>query len=231
MNPMTTLFKNLRPLAPLPAHLRARRGRHARHPETFAKWGRPSAVRRKKNNKRYRRHSRAWWRRYRARQKARRERALRRQAERQALSARNTSTGTASGSTTRPVNHSGANSALAVSAPRLPFDVQLPHTWTGGRKGASGEVTFAVRGADGRAAGTAVLAARRRLRRGRVRRRRPAHEDHRRHPRRRAAPHGHRPDGRRGRLGGQRHGARDGRSPRLRRARAHGHAGRADASP
>lgn len=157
MNPMTTLFKNLRPLVLSLLIFALVAGGTPVTLETFAKWGRPSAVRRKKNTKRYRRHSRAWWRRYRARQKARRERALRRQAERQALSARNTSTGTAGGSTTRPVNHSGANSALAVSAPRLPFDVQLPHTWTGARKGASGEVTFAVRGADGRAAGTAVL--------------------------------------------------------------------------
>ncbi len=127
--------------------------------ESFAKWGRRSSVTNRKKHKRYRRHSRAWWRRYRARQRARRERALLRRIQRQqqaALTAQNSSTGTAS--ITRPVNDSGANSALAVSAPRLPFNLELPHTWGGARKNQKGEVTFAVQTSDGRAAGTAVLA-------------------------------------------------------------------------
>lgn len=123
---------------------------------SFAKWGRPSVTRRKKQ-KRYRRHSRAWWRRHRARQRVRRERAERRRLQRlEALGAQNSSTGTAS--TTRPVNKSGVNSAVAVSAPRLPYDLQIPHTWVGGRKTPTGEVTFAVRTPDGRSAGTAVFA-------------------------------------------------------------------------
>jgi hypothetical protein len=154
---MTTLFKNLRPLLLSVLIFALVAGGTPVTLETFAKWGRPSISRRKKT-KRYRRHSRAWWRRHRARLRAKRERAERRRLERQnSPSAQNSSTGTAGGSTKRPVNQSGANSALAVSAPRLPFDLQLPHTWGAARRGADGAVTFAVRTPDGRAAGTAVL--------------------------------------------------------------------------
>lgn len=155
---MTTLFKNLRPLLLSVLIFALVAGGTPVTLETFAKWGRPAAARRKKMKK-YRRHSRAWWRRHRAMQRARRERAEQRRLEREArLAARqNDTTGTAGGSTKRPVNQSGADSALAVSAPRLPFEAQVPHTWAGGRKGANGEVTFALSTPDGRASGTAIL--------------------------------------------------------------------------
>lgn len=48
--------------------------------------------------------------------------------------------------------------AAAARAPQLPFQLSLPHAWTGGRKTANGETVFNVRTPDGRAAGTAVIA-------------------------------------------------------------------------
>jgi hypothetical protein len=127
--------------------------------ESFAKWGRYPSVARKKKNKRYRRHSRAWWRRHRARLRARRERAERRRQTAQLVTRKdNTFIPAGTASNTRPVENSGVNSAVAVSAPRLPFDLQLPSSWVAGRRGPNGEQTFVVNSPDGKAAGTAVLA-------------------------------------------------------------------------
>jgi hypothetical protein len=128
--------------------------------ESFAKWGRLPTITRRKKLKRYRRHSRAWWRRYRARQRARRERAERRRQERLDALRASTSTSTGTASTARlPENNatSPATSATAVSAPPLPFGLQLPNSWSGARKGANGDVTFVVHSPDGRTTGTAVL--------------------------------------------------------------------------
>ena len=112
---MTTLFKNLRPLLLSLLIFALVAGGTPVTLRTFAKWGHASAARHKKT-KRYRRHSRAWWRRHRARLRARRERAERRRLERQTLPAGNASTGTAGGSTTRPVNQSGAITGAQYTA-------------------------------------------------------------------------------------------------------------------
>ncbi|MBA3715606.1 MAG: hypothetical protein H0W76_24655 [Pyrinomonadaceae bacterium] len=46
----------------------------------------------------------------------------------------------------------------AVPTSRLPFDIQLPHTWSRTGAKAPGEMRFVVNGADGRAAGSVVIA-------------------------------------------------------------------------
>lgn len=140
--------------------------------ETLAKWSRRSAA---SQRKRYRKHSRAWWRRHRALMRARRARALerRRLAELARAGAGpnvNTSLLTFNANASGPfVPPDGTNppSALATTASRaaaparsslLPFDFATPHNWTAGRKTRAGAAVFTVAGPDGRAAGTAVIA-------------------------------------------------------------------------
>jgi hypothetical protein len=148
--------------------------------ETLAKWSRRSAV---SQRRRYRKHSRAWWRRHRAVARARRARSLerRRLAE---LARGNTNPGINTALLTFNANAGApvlaavaSNSAVATNpatpatlastparaaAPArsslLPFDFATPHNWTAGRRTRSGAAVFTVATADGRAAGTAVVA-------------------------------------------------------------------------
>jgi hypothetical protein len=136
--------------------------------ESLAKWSRRSASTR---HKRHRRHSRAWWRRRRALLRARRERV----EQRHQLAATNpTATGfdrphaSAPGVKTSLLSFNGASAPLASSvvtgtvaraASQLPFDFTPPHNWTPARKARSaGAAVFNVTTADGRSAGTAMLA-------------------------------------------------------------------------
>ena len=149
--------------------------------ETLAKWSRRSAV---SQRKRFRKHSRAWWRRHRALMRARRARALerRRLAElarananpriNTALLTFNANVGAPVmfGSTPNlaaPTQNPVAPATLASTPARataparsslLPFDFATPHNWTAGRKLRSGAAVFTVATPDGRAAGTAVIA-------------------------------------------------------------------------
>lgn len=140
--------------------------------ESLAKWSRRSAV---SQRKRYRKHSRAWWRRHRAVMRARRARALerRRLAE---LARGNAAPNTAlltfnanAGAPLLPVSTVNPSApatlastpARAAAPPRsslLPFDFATPHNWTAGRRTRSGAAVFTVATPDGRAAGTAVVA-------------------------------------------------------------------------
>ena len=132
--------------------------------ETLAKWGHRSSVGSRKKQKHYRRHSRAWWRRYRARQRARRERALMRRrlrAEQLASSlSRPAVTTPAPGVSPVSFSRVAPRPSLAPArAPRLPFQLTVPHNWGDARKAANGDTVFNVRTPDGRAAGTAVISA------------------------------------------------------------------------
>jgi hypothetical protein len=152
--------------------------------DSLAKWGRRSTVssRKKFRNKR---HSRAWWRRYRARMRARRERrsALARKMHRlNALqkkgllnasqprraaspeSRRVASLGsTGLAFTSRYAAPLVAETRVASSAPTLPAGPQspsgpsLPHTWSATRASGPGEMKFVVSAPDGRPVGSAVL--------------------------------------------------------------------------
>jgi hypothetical protein len=142
--------------------------------ESLAKWSRRSAV---SQRKRYRKHSRAWWRRHRSLVRARRARA----AERRRLAAAaggntnpgiNTALLTFNANASAPpvpatVSNPAAPAALASAparalaparSPLLPFDFATPHNWTAGRRTRSGAAVFTVATSDGRAAGTAVVA-------------------------------------------------------------------------
>jgi hypothetical protein len=139
--------------------------------ESLAKWSRRSAV---GHRKRYRKHSRAWWRRHRALMRARRARA----AERRRLAAavgnpaaqKVTALLTFNANASAPpalVPNPAAPATLAspparAAAPArsslLPFDFATPHNWTAGRKTRSGAAVFTVATPDGRASGTAVIA-------------------------------------------------------------------------
>ena len=136
--------------------------------ETLAKWSRRSAV---SQRKRFRKHSRAWWRRHRALVRARRERA----EQRRRLAAApklNTSLLTFNANAGAPllpatVSNPVAPATLASTPARatapartslLPFDFATPHNWTAGRKTRSGAAVFTVATADGRPGGTAVIA-------------------------------------------------------------------------
>lgn len=143
--------------------------------ETLAKWSRRSAV---SQRKRFRKHSRAWWRRHRALARARRARALerRRLAElarantnpriNTALLTFNANAGapplTAAGTTNPGAAAMLASASARAAAPArsslLPFDFATPHNWTAGRKTRGGAAVFTVATADGRAAGTAIVA-------------------------------------------------------------------------
>jgi len=142
--------------------------------ESLAKWSRRSAASR---HKRYRKHSRAWWRRHRALMRARRERAeLRRRrartrrpagpfepAAKQSGPAVNTSLlsfGEPAAPAAAPAAKlapAGARAAVARTS-LLPFGFTAPHNWTPARKGRAGSAVFAIAAPDGRSAGTAVVA-------------------------------------------------------------------------
>jgi hypothetical protein len=144
--------------------------------ESLAKWSRRSAV---SQRKRYRKHSRAWWRRHRALMRVRRARA----AERRRLAAAagnppaqkvtalltfnaNASAPPAPAPGSNPSNPAApatlastpARAAAPARSSLLPFDFATPHNWTAGRKLRSGAAVFTVASPDGRAAGTAVVA-------------------------------------------------------------------------
>jgi hypothetical protein len=142
--------------------------------ESLAKWSRRSAV---SQRKRYRKHSRAWWRRHRAVVRARRARALERRrlaetARAGAAPGVNTSLLTfnanapgpfvpADAAGTAPPAMLAATPARAAAPARsslLPFDFATPHNWTAGRRTRSGAAVFTVATPDGRPAGTAVVA-------------------------------------------------------------------------
>lgn len=136
--------------------------------ESLAKWSRRSAV---SQRKRYRKHSRAWWRRHRALMRARRARAAERRrlaglARANAAPKINTALLTFNANAGAPSATAGATNpasapARAAAAARvslLPFDFATPHNWTAGRRTRSGAAVFTVAAQDGRAAGTAVVA-------------------------------------------------------------------------
>jgi hypothetical protein len=142
--------------------------------ESLAKWSRRSAV---SQRKRFRKHSRAWWRRHRTLLRARRARALerRRRAEQARANANpgiNTALLTFDANAAAPaaraaVSNPAAPATLASTPARaaaparsslLPFDFATPHNWTAGRRLRSGAAVFTVATPDGRAAGTAVVA-------------------------------------------------------------------------
>jgi hypothetical protein len=136
--------------------------------ESLAKWSRRAAVGSHNKNKRHRRHSRAWWRRHRARVRARRERAaeLRRQrleAGQSALSGGNAFAesnphASASSASIASPNGGGLAASSAVHSAQMPFGFDVPHTWTPVRGSRIGGAVFSVRTPDGRAVGTAVVA-------------------------------------------------------------------------
>ena len=148
--------------------------------ESLAKWSRRSAA---SQRKRFRKHSRAWWRRHRALMRARRARALERRRLAELARANgnpriNTALMTFNANVGAPLTPVGlanpaastnpaAPSTLAATPARaaaparsslLPFDFATPHNWTAGRKLRSGAAVFTVATPDGRAAGTAVIA-------------------------------------------------------------------------
>lgn len=137
--------------------------------ETLAKWSRRSAV---SQRKRYRKHSRAWWRRHRALVRARRARALeRRRLSELAGAAPNVNTSLltfnanasapfvpADGTTPPALMTTTARAAAPARSSLLPFDFATPYNWTAGRRTRTGAAVFTVAMADGRAAGTAVVA-------------------------------------------------------------------------
>jgi hypothetical protein len=132
--------------------------------ESLAKWSRRSAS---AQRKRYRKHSRAWWRRHRALLRARRARA----EQRRRLALANRAAGAAGINTSLLTFSSpaapGAAAALASTPARatlvrtsalLPFDFAPPHNWSAARKGRAGSAVFSVTTPDGRGSGTAVVA-------------------------------------------------------------------------
>ena len=76
--------------------------------------------------------------------------------------ASNSATSTAPPSTPAALASALASAPARAVAPArsslLPFDFATPHNWTAGRKTRSGAAVFTVASADGRAAGTAVVA-------------------------------------------------------------------------
>lgn len=148
--------------------------------ESLAKWSRRSAA---SQRKRFRKHSRAWWRRHRALMRARRARALERRrlaelARAKAAPKINTALLTFDANLSAPPTPAGPANPVALTNPSapstlaatparaaaparpslLPFDFAPPHNWTAGRRLRSGAAVFTVATPDGRAAGTAVIA-------------------------------------------------------------------------
>ena len=137
--------------------------------DTLAEWGRPAAVKRKKNKKK--RRSRAWWRRYRARLRARRERAMQRrprpvwEPRLPGSAATNTSllpfgegALAAAASAVVPSEPARRRQSRPTPTQRLPFEFSTPYNWGSPRRNAAGDIVFSVRSPEGRAAGSAVLA-------------------------------------------------------------------------
>ncbi|HEX8559520.1 MAG TPA: hypothetical protein VF668_15565 [Pyrinomonadaceae bacterium] len=139
--------------------------------ESLAKWSRRSAA---SQRKRYRKHTRAWWRRHRALARARRARAeQRRRLARAAGGASPRTQGAAAAADTSLLTFGAANAnapapaAPLASAPAraalprassLPFDFAPPHNWAPARRNRPGTAVFSVTTPDGRGAGTAVVA-------------------------------------------------------------------------
>lgn len=132
--------------------------------ESLAKWSRRAAA--SSNGRHHRRHSRAWWRKHRARLRMRRERAteLRRQRLEAGQSA--SSSGVARTDSPRAIsarasllssNGSGLSASSAMHGAQMPFGFDVPHTWTPIRGSRSGGAVFSVRTPDGRTSGTAVV--------------------------------------------------------------------------
>ena len=127
--------------------------------------------------KRFRKHSRAWWRRHRALVRARRARATERRRLAELASGNvapkiNTALLTFNANVGAPLmpataSNSAAPATLATTSARaaaparsslLPFDFATPHNWTAGRKTRTGAAVFTVASPDGRPSGTAVIA-------------------------------------------------------------------------
>jgi hypothetical protein len=138
--------------------------------ESLAKWSRRSAS---TQHRRHRRHTRAWWRRHRARVRARRERAE--QRRRDGLSDSTDALSDQPRAAAAPAvksallsfdvapaapaaASSAAPAAVAARSAQLPFGFTPPHTWSPARKSRSGTAVFAVMTPEGRNAGTAVVA-------------------------------------------------------------------------
>lgn len=131
--------------------------------ESLAKWSRRSAS---AQRKRYRKHSRAWWRRHRATLRARRARA----EQRRRLALANRAAASDDGTPLLTFNSQAAPvapAALASTPARatltrtsalLPFNFTPPHNWSAARKGRAGAAVFSVTTPDGRGSGTAVVA-------------------------------------------------------------------------
>lgn len=123
--------------------------------ESLAHWGRRASMSRRRGKHRYHRHTRAWWRRHRARLRDKQLRAMRRRTRPAATAAgkpgaQPTAAGAALGITK-------VSSAVAPAPPQRPVELSLPASWNETR-GAGGEMKFALASAEGQAAGTAVLA-------------------------------------------------------------------------
>lgn len=151
--------------------------------DSLAKWSRRAAV---SKHKRYKRHSRAWWRRHRAVMRARRERAAQRRRERElrlaaspydsraarlyanAPASVNLSLLTfdappapfaqASFAQAGTPNVAPVTAVATVRRSQMPFDFHVPSNWSPVKRARQGEAVYTVLSPDGRAAGTAVLA-------------------------------------------------------------------------
>src|SRR5437588_1606985 len=128
--------------------------------ETLAKWSRRAAA--VGHHRRHRRHSRAWWRRHRALMRARRERAERRQQQQLAAGqafapspARWPGPGAlAAAVNAAPLRLVGPAAEAGVArGSQLPFDFQVPRTWTPLAKAPAGAAAYSVQTPDGRQAG------------------------------------------------------------------------------
>ena len=123
--------------------------------QTLAKWSRRAEV---GHHRRHRRHSRAWWRRHRALLRARRERAERRRQQQQLAAGRAAAANPSLPAGVAPARLSGANAgAGGARASQMPFDFQVPRTWTPLAKAPAGVAAYGVRTPDGRQAGVAVV--------------------------------------------------------------------------
>lgn len=133
--------------------------------ESLARWSRRSAVSHRRGNHRHCRHSRAWWRRHRARVRERQERArlrrLRRETESRAR--RNESANdvaSLSGPRVFRKTRTGTD-APPVQGPRNPYDFARPSSWSLTRAQTPGSLTFAVgspQGNKAKASAKATLA-------------------------------------------------------------------------
>jgi len=131
--------------------------------QTLAKWSRRAAA---AQHRRHRRHSRAWWRRHRALRRARRERAGQRQQGQQLAAGQSVAPNPAPhvpGARVlvidnTPLRLSGvAPAAAAARASRMPFDFQVPRTWTPLAKAPAGVAAYSIQTPDGRAAGVGIV--------------------------------------------------------------------------